>query len=123
VAAAGDPDSGYFTVSPNSDTGASEAGVSGGTSASSPFWAGVMLLIEQYAKQHGVNKLGFVNPMLYFIASHQNPSAPSFHDVTIGGNRYYDCTPGWDFATGLGSPDVSNLAHAIVDYLKSNPAA
>ena len=57
VAAAADPDSGYFTVTPNEKTGASEAGVSGGTSAASPFWAASMLLIEQYAERHGVKKL------------------------------------------------------------------
>ena len=82
-----------------------------------------MLLIEQYAERHGVKKLGFVAPALYDIAQHQNAAAPSFHDVTIGGNRYYDCTPGWDYATGWGSPDVNNLARAVVDYLKSHPAA
>ena len=123
VAAAADPDSGYFTVTPNEKTGASEAGVSGGTSAASPFWAASMLLIEQYAERHGVKKLGFVAPALYDIAQHQNAAAPSFHDITIGGNRFYDCTPGWDYATGLGSPDVDNLARAVVDYLRSHPAA
>src|SRR5205814_641603 len=83
---AADPDSGYFTVTPNEKTGASEAGVSGGTSAASPFWAASMLLIEQYAERHGVKKLGFVAPALYYIAQHQNAAAPSFHDITIGGN-------------------------------------
>jgi len=44
-----------------------------------------------------------------------------FHDVTLGGNRYYDATPGWDFATGWGSPDVYNLATAAVAYRQAHP--
>jgi kumamolisin len=97
-------------------------GIAGGTSAAAPFWAGAMALIEQYARQHGVGHLGFVDPMLYRIAS--TPQAvPPFHDVTVGTNRYYPATPGWDFATGLGSPDVYNLARDIVRYLRSHPAA
>jgi hypothetical protein len=43
---------------------------------------------------------------------------PAFHDITIGTNRYYPATRGWDFATGLGSPAVANLAHDVVSYLK-----
>jgi subtilase family serine protease len=49
--------------------------------------------------------------------------APPFHDVTVGGNRYYPATSGWDFATGLGSPNVYNLAQDIVRYLKHHPTA
>jgi kumamolisin len=94
-------------------------GLTAGTSAAAPFWAGAMALIEQYAQRRGVNHLGFVDPMLYRIASTPQP-APPFHDVTVGTNRYYPATPGWDFATGLGSPDVYNLAQDIVRYLKSH---
>jgi kumamolisin len=92
----------------------------GGTSASSPFLAGSIALVEQYARQHGVRRLGFVDPMLYAIASTPQ-KFPPFHDVTLGDNRYYPATPGWDFATGLGSPDVFNLAQDVVAYLKSHP--
>lgn len=92
----------------------------GGTSAASPFWAASMALIEQYAREQGVAHLGFVDPMLYRIASTPQ-KVPPFHDVTIGSNRYYPAGPGWDFATGLGSPDVYNLAQDVVDYLKSHP--
>src|SRR5207248_7312559 len=41
----------------------------GGTSAASPFLAASMALIEQYARQHGIRRLGFVAPMLYQIAA------------------------------------------------------
>lgn len=116
VAANADPISGWaaFTGGALSPTA--------GTSAAAPFWAGVMALIEQYARQHGVGHLGFVDPMLYAIASTPQPAAP-FHDITVGSNRLYPATAGWDFATGLGSPDVYNLARDIVRYLQSHPPA
>jgi kumamolisin len=79
-----------------------------------------MALIEQYARQHGINRLGYVTPMLYQIAATPQ-KAPPFHDVTVGNNRYYPATAGWDFATGLGSPDVYNLAQDVVEYLRAHP--
>ncbi len=113
VSADADPNSGWALI-----TGGS-LGPTAGTSAAAPFWAGAMALVEQYARQHGVAQLGFVDPMLYRLASTPQP-APPFHDVTIGTNRFYPATPGWDFATGLGSPDVYNLAQDIVRYLKGH---
>jgi kumamolisin len=89
----------------------------GGTSAAAPFWAASSLLIEQYAAAHRVGRIGYVNPILYALANSRQP-APPFHDVTRGGNRYYQATPGWDPATGLGSPYVYNLARDIVAYLR-----
>jgi subtilase family serine protease len=91
----------------------------GGTSAAAPFWASSMLLIQQYAAGKGVSSLGFVDPILYALAA--TPQAlPPFHDVDLGGNRLYQATTGWDYATGLGSPDVSNLAQDMVKYLKAH---
>ena len=121
VAAAGDPETGYviwFT-----DPGASEGSWMqiGGTSAAAPFWAGSMALVRQLALHEGVGRLGFVNPMLYALAN--GPDADTiFHDVTRGGNLAQQATPGWDYATGLGSPDVTALAGAIINYLNEHPA-
>jgi kumamolisin len=91
----------------------------GGTSAAAPFWAASMLLVSEYAARHGVGRLGYVNPMLYALASKRQRFRP-FHDVTFGSNRYYRAAPGWDPATGLGSPDVYNLARDVVVYLRSH---
>lgn len=111
VAAAADPDSGFFIVTSGELTSV------GGTSAATPFWAASMLLIRQYAQQQGAGKLGFVAPILYRLASTRQPYPP-FHDVVAGGNRYYRAGRGWDYATGLGSPNVWNLARDIVRDLK-----
>lgn len=116
VSANADPITGWSIVS-----NGSLAPVAG-TSAAAPFWAGAMALIAQYASQHGVKRLGFVDPMLYAIASTPQPKPP-FHDVIVGSNRFYPATVGWDYATGLGSPDVYNLAQDVVRYLQSHPAS
>jgi subtilase family serine protease len=93
---------------------------SGGTSASTPFWAGVIALADQYAHRN----LGFVNPALYRIARstryHQ-----AFHDVTRGNNTVkfppktftgYHAGPGWDPVTGLGSPNAQVLIPLLARY-------
>jgi subtilase family serine protease len=90
----------------------------GGTSAATPFWAASMALVQQYAAAQGAGRTGYVNPILYRLAASAQ-QYPPFHDVTVGGNRYYQAAPGWDPATGLGSPDVYNLARDIVGYLRS----
>jgi subtilase family serine protease len=92
----------------------------GGTSAAAPFWAAAMLLAEQYAASQGVKKTCFLAPLLYRLALSSQPY-PAFHDVTLGGNRHFSAGPGWDYATGLGSPDVWNLARDLAVYLRKNP--
>jgi kumamolisin len=114
VAAAASPGSGWLVR----DGG--EWSAVGGTSAASPFWAASMLLAEQYAARHGVTRRCFLAPLLYRLAASRQ-AFPPFHDVTAGGNRYYDAKAGWDYATGLGSPDVYNLARDLTAYLRSHP--
>jgi subtilase family serine protease len=92
-------------------------GQAGGTSAATPFWAASMLLIQQYANGHHAGQIGFADPILYALAKSPQPYPP-FHDVTTGSNRYYAAHAGWDPATGLGSPNVYNLARDVVDYLQ-----
>jgi subtilase family serine protease len=86
---------------------------SGGTSAATPLWAGVVALADQY----GRHDLGFVNPALYRIASTALYRA-ALHDVTTGNNTVqfppqtftgYQAARGWDPVTGLGSPDAQVL--------------
>ena len=115
VSADADPATGWATIS------GGNLGQAGGTSAAAPFWASSMLLIEQYAAAHGVPKLGYVNPTLYALAATRQ-AFPAFHDVTLGGNRFFQTTPGWDPATGLGSPDVYDLARDMVAYRQVHPA-
>ena len=105
----------------------------GGTSASSPAFAGMVALLNQYLqKQNGTSGgLGNINPTLYRLAQ-TDPTA--FHDVTggdnivpciqatpncVSGSLGYRAGPGYDQATGLGSVDLNEL----VTHWKVGPAS
>ena len=84
-----------------------------GTSASASLWGGLMALADQYAH----HDLGFVNPAIYRIAR-SSRYHQAFHDITTGSNIVntppvgmggYQAGPGWDPATGWGSPDAQVL--------------
>jgi kumamolisin len=78
----------------------------GGTSLSSPIWAGVAAIANQARTSIGSPTLGLLGPTIYPLAL----SAPTvFHDVTTGNNGAYSAVAGFDLATGLGSPNISNL--------------
>jgi hypothetical protein len=78
----------------------------GGTSVGSPSWAGAMALIDQEAG----HPLGFVNPSIYSILNNPAEYAKAFHDATAGDNDPYQAGPGWDPTTGVGSPNIGELA-------------
>jgi subtilase family serine protease len=109
-----DPLTGYAIYYSESDCSSHCWQIIGGTSAATPLWASLVLLINQLAKLHDQHQLGFLNQVLYQLgakAGNGGITAPlPFHDVTIGGNLYYDATPGWDYSSGWGSPDGSVLA-------------
>lgn len=76
----------------------------GGTSAAAPIWAAGMALVnEGLIKQK--HNFGF-SPQIFYTVDNQNGGARSYYDVTRGNNLYYPATPGWDFATGLGTPNL-----------------
>jgi len=110
--------------------------VVGGTSASSPIFAGIVAILNQYLDATG---LGNINPSLYTLAL--TTSTGSFHQITTGNNTVYcqvgdpvapwptalqcpstgffgydasnfDPPTGYNVVTGLGSVDANNLAIA-----------
>jgi len=119
-----DPNSGFMVCQspPGSSTPTCSPGY-GGTSAATPFWAASMLLVQQYSASHGHSSLArcFAGPILYDLAAKPQP-VPPFHQVTLGNNGYYSAAPGWNFATGLGTPDVFNLAQDYANFLRSEPS-
>ena len=96
----------------------------GGTSVSSPAFAGIVALLNQYLTSKGMLAkpgLGNINPDLYRLAQ---STTGVFHDTQGGNNKVacvqaspgctdllvgYDAAPGYDLATGWGSVDVNNL--------------
>jgi hypothetical protein len=86
----------------------------GGTSASSPAFAGLMGLIVQKTGE----RQGNANARLYEMANDQysGSGVTIFHDTTSGSNTIpgvtgYSCTTGYDQATGLGSVIASTLVN------------
>lgn len=86
--------------------------VGGGTSLSAPIWAGLTAIINQFLSESGGAPVGDLNPLLYEIA--EGARLPAFRDVTLGGNAVDDAGPGYDLVTGLGTPDVANLAEDLL---------
>jgi kumamolisin len=124
VAGPADPNSGFLVCSTQAGAPAPTCGGgNGGTSAAAPFWAASMLLVQQYAAAHGAGSLSrcFAGPILYELAAKPQP-VPPFHQVRFGNNGYYSAAPGWNFATGLGSPDVFNLAQDYASLLRNQPS-
>jgi subtilase family serine protease len=115
VSADADPSTGYAVYCTVTAAGCDSNGwiTVGGTSAAAPFWAGSTALINQYLQSQNISRIGSANPVLYNLFN-SNQAAPAFHDVTSGNNLYYPATTGYDLASGLGSPDVSNLAKDLV---------
>jgi subtilase family serine protease len=114
ISADADPNSGYAVYCTVTNAGCPPGGwlVVGGTSAAAPFWAGSSALINQYLQSQNLARFGSANPALYAIYNTQQ-AAPAFHDVSSGNNLYYPATTGYDLASGLGSPDVNNLAQDL----------
>jgi subtilase family serine protease len=100
-------------------------GVVGGTSAAAPQWAGIVALANELRGRQGKPGLGLATPQLYAIARDRHAYRDDFHDITIGSNALfgsdwaefglpgplfgYSAKPGYDFPTGLGTPDVGSL--------------
>jgi subtilase family serine protease len=74
-----------------------------GTSGATPLWAGLVALADQDAH----HDLGFINPAIYGIARGAGYHR-AFHDITTGANGYL-AGPGWDPATGWGTPNAQVL--------------
>ncbi|HEX3605851.1 MAG TPA: S53 family peptidase [Candidatus Dormibacteraeota bacterium] len=91
-----DPLSGYTVVVDGKDL------IIGGTSASAPAWLGIWARAQQ---AHG-GHLGFADEAIYRVP------ATAFHDVVAGSQVLHDATPGWDYCTGRGTPDISALVTA-----------
>ena len=80
----------------------------GGTSLSSPLWSGIIADRDGFQGRRSGN----INPLLYALYN----VAPSlyFHDITgIGqttsNNGLFPTTPGYDLATGIGTPKMAAL--------------
>eukprot|EP00928_Gymnodinium_smaydae_P045330 TRINITY_DN30234_c0_g1_i1.p1 TRINITY_DN30234_c0_g1~~TRINITY_DN30234_c0_g1_i1.p1 ORF type:complete len:818 (+),score=39.04 TRINITY_DN30234_c0_g1_i1:31-2454(+) len=98
----------------------------GGTSSSSPIVAGLLALLNGERITASLPPLGFINPLLY--ASYEI-SPQVVQDVRVGNNSGgnllmapndrncpdgFHALPGWDAATGLGSPNFQQMLQHMV---------
>jgi subtilase family serine protease len=98
----------------------------GGTSAAAPTFGALLALINASSSCSGA-RVGFVNPGLYRTAVADwtgTQYTAGFNDITSGNNDWtgsngasFAAAPGYDEASGLGSPIVSDLAQPICGSL------
>jgi subtilase family serine protease len=84
----------------------------GGTSLSTPMWAGLIAIADQGLALRGQSSLNGVTqtlPMLYALPS------SDFNDITTGDNGF-PATTGYDLVTGLGTPIANLLIPALAGY-------
>jgi subtilase family serine protease len=88
--------------------------VGGGTSFSAPLWASLAVLINASTSCQG-KRIGFANPALYQAAA--GNYSRYFNDVTQGNNSIgfggFQAGPGYDMASGLGTPNAATLPAAV----------
>lgn len=83
--------------------------LAGGTSLSAPCWAGLMAIADQMRG----SPLGLIQPFLYHLRGQ------GFHDIIYGDNSFggvqgYPAQPGYDLASGLGTPIADQLVPALL---------
>lgn len=106
----------------------------GGTSLASPLVAGMI----GDAVQLGGKRLGLINPALYTLLQNAGQYNRDFHDIVKGNNDpycvagsgscdndttiyngipgpYYPATPGYDIASGVGTPNVANMVPDLIN--------
>src|SRR2546421_2345533 len=86
-------------------------GAVGGTSAASPIWAAGVSLVNE-GLIHQIDKYAY-SPRMFYLAADKNDGMQPFYDVTRGNNLYYPATPGWDYPSGLGTPNLANFYQVI----------
>ncbi|MFC5865276.1 S53 family peptidase [Acidicapsa dinghuensis] len=89
----------------------------GGTSLSTPRWAGFMALVNEQAANKNAPPVGFLNPTVYGIGTSASYDS-QFHDISSGSNdnglgQEYFAVTGYDLVTGWGSPNGQTLINML----------
>jgi subtilase family serine protease len=87
-----------------------------GTSLGAPIWAAITKLLNQY---YGQQRFGNIDPALYQLGAQANTPKTGIRDVTLGNNDFngvvgFDAEPGYDQATGWGTPDITQFVRNFV---------
>ncbi len=108
---------GAFSVFPGTKTGNQVSCCACGTSIGAPIWAGISELILQ---SNGQQPIAPFNTRLYELGNMQNTAATGIRDVKKGNNNYngvtgFQAVPGFDLASGWGTPDITKFVSAFID--------
>ncbi|AJX32491.1 S53 family peptidase [Burkholderia oklahomensis] len=110
------PGSGFAVYDSVTYQGQSGWFVVGGTSAGAPQWAGLFAIANSMRTAAGKAKLAGPYNLLYTVG--KSAYGSDYHDVTSGTNGTCGtiCTAngGYDYVTGLGSPQALNLIQGLV---------
>jgi len=110
-------------------------GYAGGTSMAAPIWAAIVAIANARRQAQGLAQLGFVNPLLYYVArTLPGGKQAALRDVSNGNSDIefrvvsaqgradqhtlagYCAKPQWDPITGLGVPNVLKLSEVLLSY-------
>lgn len=89
-----------------------------GTSAATPIWAAGFALANEGVLQQ-TNTFFYGPGTFYQVANNSNGATP-YYDVTQGNNLHFSATTGWDFATGLGTPNLPDFYNTLLAIAKQS---
>ena len=93
--------------------------VIGGTSAGAPIWSALIAIADQGRQMQGKNSLSNAQAAMYSLPR------GDFHDITVGNNDYLGlglgitgnaAGPGYDLASGIGSPIANLVVRDLVAF-------
>jgi subtilase family serine protease len=115
VAYNANPGTGYAIYDSMGINGASGWFQVGGTSAAAPQWAALVVIANSMRATQRKSNLTSANGALYTAAKNR---VPNFNAVNSGTNgscgQMCDATVGFDYVTGLGTPQASGLIQTLV---------
>ncbi len=94
----------------------------GGTSAGAPQWSALLAIADQGRAAGGLPALDAASPQEVMTTLYKDATSGDFHDVTTGtstGTTHYSAAAGYDFTTGIGSPEANLVIPALVGTPKA----
>jgi len=89
----------------------------GGTSESSPLFAGLLTLLMGSQK----GSLGLINPAIYQLAENAKTYNAAFDPITFGYTIPWTTKAGYNLVTGWGAPNIGEIASLYGSLSKSAP--
>ncbi len=115
VAFDGNPNTGVVVYDSYDNGSSTPWSEEGGTSLGTPAWAGLVAIADQGRVAAGQAKLNTASSTELLTAIYSLAKS-DFHDITVGSNKSYAATAGYDQVTGLGTPVANLLVPDLIAY-------